>query len=58
MAIKVIHPAPDGGGRGVDLLARFQQEAKAAARCAHSNIVMLYDYGIPGRYSVYGDGVY
>ncbi len=46
VAIKVVHPHLIDGEQGDDLLARFQQEAKAAARCSHSNIVTLFDFGV------------
>jgi serine/threonine-protein kinase len=46
VAIKVIHPHLLEDGSGGDLQARFQQEAKAAARCLHPNIVTIFDYGV------------
>lgn len=46
VAVKVIHPHLMDDGAGGDLKARFQQEAKAAARCLHQNIVTVFDYGV------------
>ncbi|WLQ12953.1 serine/threonine-protein kinase [Hahella aquimaris] len=46
VAIKMLHAhlmvdQSDGG-----LLARFRQEAQAAARCLHTNIVTVFDFGV------------
>ncbi|MCJ8337750.1 MAG: serine/threonine protein kinase [Pseudomonadales bacterium] len=45
VAIKVLHPHHCQGPRGEELSKRFQREAQAAARCLHSNIVTVFDYG-------------
>ncbi|MBL4865892.1 MAG: serine/threonine protein kinase [Pseudomonadales bacterium] len=45
VAIKVLHPHLRQGEMGTDLVARFNQEAKAAARCFHPNIVTVFDFG-------------
>jgi len=46
VAIKVLHPHLRQGDMGKDLMLRFNQEAKAAARCFHPNIVTIFDFGI------------
>ncbi len=46
VAIKVLHAHILAGEMGAELIKRFEQEVKAAARCQHPNIVTVYDYGI------------
>ncbi|EAR20959.1 serine/threonine protein kinase [Nitrococcus mobilis] len=46
VAIKVMHPYLAAQSAGSDLMRRFKQEARAAARCVHLNIVTVFDYGI------------
>ena len=45
VAIKVLHPHLRAGEHGADLEQRFIQEARAAARCLHPNIVTIFDFG-------------
>ncbi len=45
VAVKVLHEHLLDGEQGQDLLDRFKQEAKAAARCLHGNIVSVFDFG-------------
>jgi serine/threonine protein kinase len=44
VAIKLVHTGLLGGDERTDFLERFQREAQAAARCAHPNIVAVYDF--------------
>lgn len=46
VAIKTLHPHLLEGEQGVDFEQRFLQEAKAAARCLHPNIVTVFDFGV------------
>ena len=46
VALKTLHKHLLEGEQGVDFSQRFLQEAKAAARCLHPNIVTVFDYGI------------
>lgn len=48
VAIKVLHDHLREGENGKDLETRFVQEAKAAARCLHPNIVTIFDFGSDG----------
>jgi len=48
VAIKVLHDHLREGEHGKDLEVRFVQEAKAAARCLHPNIVTIFDFGSDG----------
>ncbi|MAR91259.1 MAG: serine/threonine-protein kinase [Pseudomonadota bacterium] len=45
VAIKVLHQHLRNGEHGADLELRFLQEARAAARCLHPNIVTIFDFG-------------
>ena len=45
VAVKVLHTHLIEGDMGADLTERFKQEAKAAARCMHPNIVSVFDFG-------------
>lgn len=45
VAIKTIHAHLLNDDFGEQLLQRFKTEALAAARCQHSNIVTVYDFG-------------
>lgn len=45
VAIKVMHEHLFQGREGIDFARRFQQEARAAARCWHPNIVAIFDFG-------------
>ena len=48
VAVKVLHEHLRQGEHGADLEVRFLQEAKAAARCLHPNIVTIFDFGSDG----------
>lgn len=48
VAIKVLHEHLRLGADGETLAARFLQEARAAARCLHPNIVTVFDFGNDG----------
>jgi len=45
VALKVLNDHLREGEYGKDLEIRFVQEAKAAARCLHPNIVTIFDFG-------------
>jgi len=45
VAVKVLHTHLLSGAQGEEFLQRFIQEARAAARCLHSNIVTVFDFG-------------
>ena len=46
VAIKLVRADLLEGTERADYLARFRQEAQAAGRCTHPNIVALYDYAM------------
>jgi serine/threonine-protein kinase len=46
VAIKLVRTDLLFGADRADYLARFQREAQAAGRCAHANIVSIYDFAI------------
>ncbi|SPB13803.1 serine/threonine protein kinase [Caballeronia novacaledonica] len=48
VAIKTIHVDSNGDAAAHDLTARFLNEARAAGRLLHPNIVAIYDYGESG----------
>lgn len=45
VAIKTIHRRLLQGEEGVEWLARFRREVRAAGRCLHPNIVTVFEYG-------------
>lgn len=46
VAIKLVRADLLDGAERAEYLARFQQEAQAAGRCTHPNIVAIYDFAI------------
>src|SRR5258708_18957665 len=46
VAIKVISTKLRSGADRADYIKRFRREAEAAARCAHPNIVAVYDFAL------------
>ena len=46
VAIKLIRTDLLSGADQTEYLARFQHEARAAGRCAHPNIVAIYDFAV------------
>jgi serine/threonine protein kinase len=46
VAIKLIRADLLGSDERADYLARFRREAQAAGRCAHPNIVAVYDFSV------------
>ncbi len=46
VAIKLIRADLLDGEERTEFLARFNQEARAAARCAHPNIVIIHDFAL------------
>ena len=52
VAIKLIRTDLLSSEEQADYLQRFQHEARAAGRCAHPNIVAIYDFAVelPGHF--------
>lgn len=48
VALKTVHKALLKGGDELQLVIRFKNEAQAAGRLTHQNIVAVYDYGETG----------
>src|SRR5579864_1266604 len=46
VAIKLVRADLLSGSERDDYLARFRQEARAAGRCMHPNIVAIYDFAL------------
>ncbi len=46
VAIKLIRADLLDGGDRTDFIARFRREAQAAGRCAHPNIVSIFDFAL------------
>ncbi|MDT7952077.1 MAG: serine/threonine-protein kinase [Acetobacteraceae bacterium] len=46
VAIKLVRADLLESGERADYVARFQREAQAAGRCAHPNIVAIYDFAL------------
>src|SRR5882757_5571774 len=46
VAIKLISTELMSGGKRAEYIKRFRREAQAAARCAHPNIVAIYDFAL------------
>jgi serine/threonine protein kinase len=61
VAIKMLHSYLISDQLKVSMLARFRQEAQAAARCMHPNIVTVFDFGViddaPYMVMEYVDGI-
>ena len=48
VAVKVLHSRLLSDDLGEEMAVRFRLEAKAAARCMHTHIVTVFDYGVSG----------
>lgn len=46
VAIKLVHAFLLSGEEQAEFVARFRREAQAAARCAHPNVVAVYDFAL------------
>src|SRR5262245_20380659 len=46
VALKLIRAELIDGEERVEFVTRFQREVRAAARCAHTNIVAVYDFAV------------
>ena len=57
VAIKLISTRLMSSVDRSEYIRRFRREAEAAARCAHPNIVSIYDYATARRTAVPGHGV-
>ena len=48
VAIKILHPHLINDKNGEEFLERFKREAKSAAKCTHTNVVSVLEYGQDG----------
>lgn len=46
VAVKLISTSLMSSSDGADYIRRFRREAEAAARCAHPNIIAIYDFAL------------
>lgn len=46
VAVKLISTSLVSSADGADYIRRFRREAEAAARCAHPNIIAIYDFAL------------
>src|SRR4051812_2775120 len=45
VALKLVHPGPEGSGSTKGGATRIQREAQALARLSHPNVVAIFDVG-------------